>query len=209
LNLVSPSALALEKPYQLQYISPNTCIIDDTPAQCLTKLQEKFTTLHSNSLIDNSNNFCIESSHSDSCINPSVDIEHFIVDRFGNHYVVVELWNNGGETEWTVLLISKQSEVLARLTSFPVASPAGNYFVTAWFDIDAGYKPNVIEIWSTDQLDKPAFIWQKFPDGYGPFSVFWGEDDSLNVNLTNLDGHKKKLKLRFNEEQENWEIDEN
>lgn len=107
---------------------------------------------------------------------------HGYLGRVGpaGHHLVLRIHREHGNH----LLIHALSGQSARLPTYPVVSPDGRQFVVASEDLMAGFRPNVVEVWSAsasgfrrDALFKPD---------WGPGEAKWITPREIEVRRTCL-----------------------
>lgn len=92
------------------------------------------------------------------------------------------------EEGWSALLILTPHQVPLRLPGLPLFAADGERFATLSLDIDAGYRPNTVQVW---QGQNRSFYKQyeltDFPERGGPLHIRWTTLHSLEVQVITLD----------------------
>lgn len=98
--------------------------------------------------------------------------------------IVLEIIEEG----WSALLIPSSEQATLRLPGLPLFSPDGQYFAVLSLDIDAGYKPNTVQIWQrrNGRFEK-SYELADFPEDGGPLHIRWTSPDSLHVQVITPD----------------------
>lgn len=83
-------------------------------------------------------------------------------------------------------LVSARTGEQYRIQDIPVLSPGRKRFVTASFDLAAGYNPNKIQIWRVDK-DTLHLEWSLEPKKWGPSDPVWVNEERLRITKDKLD----------------------
>jgi len=93
----------------------------------------------------------------------------------GAHLVEVTYYEGGA-----FLLVDARTGDSTRLSGRPVVSPDRRRFVTTSMDLEAGYDPNVIEVWRVAS-PRPVIEFSHQAEGWGPSDAAWR--DTATVEL--------------------------
>jgi hypothetical protein len=107
----------------------------------------------------------------------------FAESAFGMH-VVLEIVEEG----WNALLVPQSNRRPEIVPGLPLFSEDGLNFALASLDLDAGFRPNIVQIWKRDNGSyKKQYELTDFPLDGGPFQISWLPDNTLEVKLLTLD----------------------
>lgn len=181
------------KPYKISHIAPDMCSPYDGMIVCGRKIENQALRSTRREILRVNDSLCLPiSENGRRCFKDKVktsgslaSYSYAFVGSFVNsYYLVLEILDE----DWNLLMISTTDGQEIRLLSYPVLNPSKNAFAVASFDIDAGYRPNIVQIWSVPPRERPVIEISKFPDSQGPCRIAWLSDTKLQVALANLEG---------------------
>ena len=191
-------AVSIERPYEFDYISPGQCGPYDGMLLCGRKIENQALISSQLAILRADEVLCLpllerevlerEARCFNNKKNPGdayLNISYAFVGSFINsYYLVMEILDE----DWNLLMISIRDGDEVRLLSYPVLNPSNTAFAIASFDTDAGYSPNLVQIWGIPVQQKPAIEIINFPDNQGPAGITWLSDTKLHITLADIDG---------------------
>lgn len=94
--------------------------------------------------------------------------------------IVAETEATGG---YTVVLVDAANGLQRRVDNRPLYSSSSDLFATVSYDTDAGYVPNRIAVWNTEQA-RPTYEFDDFAPGEGPTGIRWLGPLTLEVRYS-------------------------
>ena len=133
-----------------------------------------------------SGDLCLrEGSDTSVCVSEGGDdgLMRTFLKRIPGAYLIVEHAGEG----FAVLVVDATSGLVDRVDNQPVFAPGAEVFATVSYDVDAGYMPNRVAIWSASSRD---FIYatDDFCLGAGPTAIRWTGPSTLEVRYESLEG---------------------
>ncbi len=190
---LSGHAFGFEKPYQINHIYLDLCSPYDGMILCGRKIEKQSLLSSKRAILRIDDSLCLPLLESDPlCFknnkkrnNDFAGHSYAFAGSFVNsYYLVLEILDE----DWNLLLISMADGHEVRLLGYPILNPSNTAFAIASFDIDAGYRPNIVQIWSIPIRKRPVIEINEFPDNQGPLGITWLSDTKLQVTLANLEG---------------------
>ena len=187
------SAFGFEKPYQINHTSSDLCGPYDGMLICGRKIEKQALLSNKREILRIDDSLCLPLLESDPLcfknnkkrINDFAGHSYAFAGSFVNsYYLVLEILDE----DWNLLMISMVDGHEVRLLGYPILNPSNTAFAVASFDIDAGYRPNIVQIWSLPIRNRPLIEINEFPDNQGPSGITWLSDTKLQVTLANLEG---------------------
>ena len=84
----------------------------------------------------------------------------------------------------SVLFVADSTAAKKDLDESPIVSPDGRRFAVASLDLEAGYEPNLLEIWNPGTTMATPEFTHDFGQAAGPDSVAWVSNDTLRFVFT-------------------------
>lgn len=78
----------------------------------------------------------------------------------------------------SVVLVDDRTGNRTVLPETPLRSPGGDRFAVLSFDLEAGYSPNTVQVWSLAG-DRPRMEWEHEPERWGPTAGQWRDNETL------------------------------
>jgi hypothetical protein len=123
---------------------------------------------------------CLPIQPGPTCFVDGDGLGYTLLDREGDHYLVVETDATGG---YTVILMDASDGSQRRVDNRPLHSSHSNLFATVSYDTDAGYIPNRVVVWDAAR-SAPVFEFDDFAPGEGPTGIRWLGPSKLEVRYS-------------------------
>lgn len=133
-----------------------------------------------------SGDLCLrEGSGTSLCVSEGRDdaLLRTFLKRIPGAYLIVE---HGGEG-FAVLMVDATSGLVDRIDNQPVFAPDAQVFATVSYDVDAGYMPNRVAIWSAASREL-LYTVDDFCFGTGPTGIRWTGSARLEVRYESVEG---------------------
>lgn len=183
LNMANASTLmAIPKPYK--------CLDSESQLSCATKV-EKSKIASSSNAIRNEKSLELTGDTGKVILLDTENLKYRYAGEINQFHLVKILMSEG----WAFMIVHADTLERTALPGPISFSPDNTMFISVSEDLEAGYRPNLVEVYQLSKSGTPIKIYSKsdFPDFTGPSNVSWINNSSFNLTLEQWDPETDKL----------------